>query len=778
MSLDQRIEALVTRYFTSQTTQELLVDDNIMSYLKTIFTSCDYSNKEVLTSILRTCAPILQNFRLFGNLDEASEYLNQLFEAILREVPQLRENTLNSQIISIAAKVSEAQQLQAKSKQLQASRDLYQQTMDYQMQKHENRALTQQAKRILKGKSTLEKELGHVYAERLEQRAQGEEPPQEQQGKATVSDAVGKQGVSGRGIILQSASISFGANTLLSNVNFTFSFGHRYCLVARNGAGKSTLLRAIYDDDLRCIPDRDKLKIAFVRQEVPSGQESALDVVLQSDSTYRKLNKLYNEIEVAQATYIVSEQLACEVELLLGRKVGGGPEEEQHGAEVSEVELLEAQYKLLSQMEEYGCSALEEHAKHVLQGLGFSGALMRRPTCQLSGGWRSRAALAQALFQDPDILLLDEPTNNLDLQAVLWLEKWLGQFSVSKLLIVVSHDTAFIDEVATDVVLLSNKQLKLYSGCNYTRFAESRSAELQNQQKAAARIEMRKKHIQSFVDRFRVNAKRASLVQSRLKTLSKIQDVQLSAEAPAAFELPSPYEPGSEPEPFNMIELEGVDFSHANSQGQSLLGSFRIKSCSLLIKSDSRVAIVGANAAGKSTVLKLIAGTLKPSAGTITRAHEAVITAFWQHHQDQLNMNISPVEQLSTLVSSQLSPKEANDKVRSHLARFGIQAEIATRPIKTLSGGQRTRVTLALLTFGTTPTVLILDEPTNHLDIETKDALIDALQLYNGALIVVSHDGPFITAVADQLYVMDGGVLSAYSSDFETYREEVRASIK
>eukprot|EP00918_Siedleckia_nematoides_P064008 GHVU01139237.1.p1 GENE.GHVU01139237.1~~GHVU01139237.1.p1 ORF type:complete len:497 (-),score=150.63 GHVU01139237.1:404-1894(-) len=411
-----------------------------------------------------------------------------------------------------------------------------------------------------------------------------------------------------------------------------------------------------------------------------------------------------------------------------------------------------------TRLEEIDASSAEAHASTVLSGLGFTEAMMRQSAMSLSGGWRMRVALARALFSDPDILLLDEPTNHLDLHAVAWLADRVKKSP--KTYIIVSHARDFLNGVCTDIMLFHDKSLKYYRG-DYDNFEATRAEQLRQQQKQFESQQAHMDHVQKFVDRFRYNASRAALVQSRIKALKKLPMLEAVASDPAVcFEFAQP-----EKIPTPHIDAKEVCFKYNSSASEWLL-----KDVNISLTMDSRVAICGLNGSGKSTLMKLMAGELDPQEGFVNRHNKLRIGYFTQHHVDTLDLTLNAVQQLQKSFPSADLGEEA---CRNYFGKFGISGLLALEPLYVLSGGQKSRVAIALMAFNT-PHMLLLDEPTNHLDLEAAQALIAALAAYEGGVVIVSHDAHLISCVVDDVWHVDGRKHSCtqFKGDFDVYKKK------
>ncbi|KDD75519.1 hypothetical protein H632_c641p1, partial [Helicosporidium sp. ATCC 50920] len=410
-----------------------------------------------------------------------------------------------------------------------------------------------------------------------------------------------------------------------------------------------------------------------------------------------------------------------------------------------------------NRLADIGAYSAEARAATILGGLSFTQEMMRQPTKRLSGGWRMRVSLARALFVEPDLLLLDEPTNHLDLHAVLWLEDYLTRWK--RTVVVVSHARQFLNAVCTDVVHLHARELTTYRG-NYDAFARAFSDRVKTSKAAAEAQEQKKAHIQAFIDKFRYNAHRAALVQSRIKALERMGDVQVVEADPAyVFQFPNPTDLVSPP----VLGFTDVDFGYRKDQPPIF------RDLNFGVGLDSRFAIVGPNGAGKSTLLNLISGSLQATGGSVYRNSSLRLGFFSQHHAESMDLALTPLQHLMKTF-----PNNRESAYRSHLANFGVVASLAAQPMYTLSGGQKSRVSLATLTW-TKPHMLLLDEPSNHLDLDAVEALIQGLNAYKGAVIVVSHDQYLIESTVDHLWVVSGDTVKPYGGTFEDYKKTLKA---
>ncbi|KAI8569822.1 hypothetical protein RHMOL_Rhmol02G0306300 [Rhododendron molle] len=541
-------------------------------------------------------------------------------------------------------------------------------------------------------------------------------------------------------IHMENFSISVGGRELIVDGTVTLSFGRHYGLVGRNGTGKTTFLRYMAMHAIDGIPSN--CQILHVEQEVVGDDSTALQCVLNADVERAQL--------LEEEAHLVTLQRKLEMEAESGNDKG-----EINGMDKNAVaQRLEEIYKKLELID---ADSAESRAATILAGLSFTTEMQKKPTKTFSGGWRMRIALARALFIEPDILLLDEPTNHLDLHAVLWLETYLVKWS--KTFIVVSHAREFLNTVVTDILHLQGQKLSAYKG-DYDTFERTREEQLKNQQKAFESNERVREHMQSFIDKFRYNAKRASLVQSRIKALERIGRVDEVINDPDyKFEFPSPDDRPGPP----IISFSDASFGYPG-------GPLLFKNLNFGIDLDSRIAMVGPNGIGKSTILKLIAGDLQPSSGTVFRSAKVRIAVFSQHHVDGLDLSSNPL-----LYMMRNFPGVPEQKLRGHLGSFGITGNLALQPMYTLSGGQKSRVAFAKITFKK-PHILLLDEPSNHLDLDAVEALIQGLVLFQGGVLMVSHDEHLISGSVEQLWAVTDGKVSPFNGTFQDYKKLLQHS--
>ncbi len=507
-----------------------------------------------------------------------------------------------------------------------------------------------------------------------------------------------------------------GDRVILDGASFTIPEGARVGLVGRNGAGKTTLFRAILGDlptDDRAIGLPKGMRIGAVAQEAPAGPETLHAVVLAADT---ERARLMQEAETAD------------------------------GIRRAEIE---------TRLVDIGAHSAPARAAAILHGLGFDAAAQARPCSDFSGGWRMRVALAAVLFSEPDLLLLDEPTNYLDIEGTLWLYDYLQKYP--RTAIIISHDRDLLDESVDHILHLDRGKLTIYRG-GYTSFARQLAEKRVLQAKAKAKQDAERAHLQSFIDRFKAKATKARQAQSRMKRLAKMEPIAalLEDDVPV-IHLPSPEKPLSPP----IVAMERVQAGYADR--------IVLSGLNLSLAPDDRVALLGANGNGKSTFCKLIGGRLAPLTGQVKRSSKMDVAYFAQHQLDELRPAESAVAHVRTLM-----PGEPEAKVRSAAARLGFGAAKADTPVQQLSGGEKARLLMGLAAFRG-PHLLILDEPTNHLDIESRQALVEAINDYEGAVILVSHDRFLVEACADRLWLVSDGTVKTFDGDMDDYRRLVLA---
>ena len=513
---------------------------------------------------------------------------------------------------------------------------------------------------------------------------------------------------------IEGISYAVAGRPLLVEASASIPVGHKVGLVGRNGTGKTTLFRLIRGElalDAGTIELPARARIGGVAQEVPASATSLIDTVLAADT---ERAALMAEAETARDP-----------------------------ARIAEVQ---------TRLADIDAWSAEGRASAILRGLGFPPEQQGLPTADFSGGWRMRVALAAVLFAQPDLLLLDEPTNYLDLEGAVWLESYLARYPHT--VIVISHDRGLLNRAVGSILHLEDRKLTLYSG-PYDTFAETRAARLAVAEAENRKIEARRAHLQSFVDRFRAKASKAVQAQSRIKMIEKLKPISTPAEAALRrFTFPVPEELSP---PIVATQSASVGYGE-----RAVLSKLDLR-----IDQDDRIALLGRNGQGKSTLSKLLAGKLPAMGGRVTTASKLRVGYFAQHQLDELHSDETPIQHLR-----RLCPEDAPGKLRARLAGFGIGAEQAETVAGRLSGGQRARLSLLLATFHA-PHLLILDEPTNHLDIESREALVDALTDYTGAVILVSHDMHLLSLVADRLWLVADGRVTPYEDDLEAYRRSL-----
>jgi ATP-binding cassette subfamily F protein 3 len=502
-----------------------------------------------------------------------------------------------------------------------------------------------------------------------------------------------------------------GARVLFDSADATVAPGHRVGLVGRNGCGKTTLLRlvaGVLEADEGRIEVPGRWRIGMTSQEAPGGEASLIETVMAGD---RELSRLSAEAEVATDAHRIAD--------------------------------------IHARLAAIDAHSAEARAARILAGLGFATERQRQPCSVLSGGWRMRVALAALLFSEPDLLLLDEPTNHLDLEATVWLEDYLRGYPGTVL--VVSHDRDLLNRVVEEILHLEAGKLTVYGG-NYDRFEAARRARLELNVKAKTKQDSERARIQAFVDRFRYKASKAKQAQARLKMLGRMQPIAALAEDDEiSFAFPDP-----EPLPPPLVSAEELSLGY---DGEPVL-----RKLSFRLDGDDRIGLLGANGNGKSTLIKFLGGRLSPLAGRATVSRKLRVGYFAQHQADELDLAATPLIELGRRRKG-----DPEVRLRAHLGRFGFAQERAETPVASLSGGEKARLLFALMSCEK-PQLLLLDEPTNHLDIVARDALIEAVNAFPGAVIIVSHDPHVLELTCDRLWLVDGGTMAPYDGDFDDYR--------
>jgi ATP-binding cassette subfamily F protein 3 len=511
-------------------------------------------------------------------------------------------------------------------------------------------------------------------------------------------------------------SIRLAGRLLIDHSSAQIAPGARVGLVGRNGTGKSTLFRAIRgelatESGMITIPPR--WRVGSLAQEAPDGPDSLIDVVLKADI---ERDALLREAESAHDPHRIAE--------------------------------------IQTRLVDIDAHSAPARAAAILSGLGFSTSEQARPVGEFSGGWRMRVALAATLFAAPDLLLLDEPTNYLDLEGTLWLEDHLANYP--RTVIVISHDRDLLETSVDQILHLDRRKLTLYRG-SYSSFEEQRATREMLDAKHVKRQEAERKRLQAFVDRFKAKASKARQAQSRVKMLERMKPIAaLVTQDVQEISFPHPNKPLSPP----IIAVDNVSVGYDPD-------SPVLDRVTLRIDNDDRVALLGANGNGKSTLVKLLAGRLEPFSGRITRADKLVVAYFAQHQLDELNEDASTYDHIRKLM-----PEAPESKVRGRAGAIGFSGKAADTKVGSLSGGEKARLLLGLATFFG-PNMIILDEPTNHLDIDSRAALAEAINDFPGAVIMVSHDRYLIEACAERLWVVADHAVTSFDGDLDDYRRLV-----
>ncbi|GHW64268.1 ABC transporter, ATP-binding protein [Vibrio cholerae] len=504
-----------------------------------------------------------------------------------------------------------------------------------------------------------------------------------------------------------------GGKPLLEQASATIHPGDKVGLVGKNGCGKSTLFALLKDEltiDAGSFNKPAHWELAWVAQETPALDRTALEYVIDGDREYRELERQLMDAEAADN----------------GTKVA-----DLHG----KIEMV-------------GGYSIRARASELLDGLGFTQEQMSWNLTQFSGGWRMRLNLAQALICRSDLLLLDEPTNHLDLDAVMWLERWLQSYPGT--LILISHDRDFLDPIVNRIVHIENQTLNEYTG-NYSSFETQRAQKMLQQQAIYQKQQKQMAHMQSYIDRFRYKASKARQAQSRIKALERMEKV-----LPAQFDNPFSFEfrePAALPNPILMMDQVAAGY------GDNLI----LEKIRLNLVPGSRIGLLGRNGAGKSTLIKLLSGELKPQAGDCTYSQGVKIGYFAQHQLETLHPEETPLQHMM-----QIAPDKNELELRNYLGSFGFHGEKALEKVAPFSGGEKARLVLALIVWQK-PNLLLLDEPTNHLDLDMRQALTLALQSYEGAMVIVSHDRYLLRATTDDLYLVHDHQVGPFDGDLNDY---------
>lgn len=505
---------------------------------------------------------------------------------------------------------------------------------------------------------------------------------------------------------------------LFEGASLVLPAGAKAGFVGRNGSGKTTLFRLIQNQiapDSGSIDVVRKARIGSVAQEAVASQQSVLDVVLAADTERAALT--------AEADHATDAHRIAEIHTRLA---------------------------------DIDAHTAEARASTILKGLGFEQDRQLAPTSELSGGWRMRVSLAGVLFSQPDLLLLDEPTNYLDLEGTLWLEKYLATYPYTVFMI--SHDRDLLNKAVNSIVHLERGTLTYYKG-GYDTFEETRRMQMELNNKSREKTLAQIAHLQSFVDRFKAKATKAAQAQARVKMIAKLKPpAALFDEHVSPFSFPQPKKIPASP----MITFDDVSVGY----GDKVV----LKRITNRIDPDDRIALIGVNGNGKSTFAKLLAGDLKPMAGQIRKSKGLEIAYFAQHQMDKLRPEWTPFEHIIELM-----PYDSEAKRRSRVAQMGLSTSRMDTKAGDLSGGERARLLMGLITFGG-PGMMILDEPTNHLDIDSRDALVAALNDYEGAVLIISHDRHLIDATVDKLWIAQNGTVEEFTEDLDFYQRMLTSS--
>lgn len=522
-------------------------------------------------------------------------------------------------------------------------------------------------------------------------------------------------------LILDDISVRIAGRLLIDHASITLPAGSKTGFVGRNGTGKSTLFRVITGE---LAPETGNIflpshtRIGQVAQEAPGTEESLIEIVLKAD---KERTALLAEAEQATDPHRIAE--------------------------------------IHTRLADIDAHSAEARAGAILSGLGFSAEAQHKPASAFSGGWRMRVALAAVLFAQPDLLLLDEPTNYLDLEGVLWLVDYVRRYPHT--VIIISHDRDLLNSATSSIMHLDQRKITFWRG-NYDQFERQRHEKIELQQKAHTKQEAHRKHMEAFVERFRAKATKARQAQSRLKALEKLKPIELYVESHVQpFRFPDAEKKAASP----IIALDHADVGY-------IAGEPVLRNLTLRIDNDDRIALLGSNGNGKSTLAKLIAGRLKPEKGTLTLSPNLKVAFFAQHQLDDLMPEENAIEHVRKLM-----PTEPEAKVRARVAQMGLSTEKMLTPAKDLSGGEKARLLMGLATFHG-PNLLILDEPTNHLDIDSREELIHALNEFNGAVILIAHDRHLIEATMERLWLVRQGGVGPFEGDLDDYRQIVLADAK
>jgi len=528
-----------------------------------------------------------------------------------------------------------------------------------------------------------------------------------------------------RDIKIANFSVTFHGAELLVDTKLELSVGQRYGLIGANGSGKSSLLAVLGN---REVPIQEHIDIYYLSREIPASDKTALQAVMEADAERLKLEKLAEEL-----------------------------------VHMEDDESQEYLMEVYDRLDELGADTAEAKASHILKGLGFNKQMQEKKCKDFSGGWRMRIALARALFIKPHLLLLDEPTNHLDLEACVWLEEEFKNYK--QILVIISHSQDFMNGVCTQIMHLDKQRLQYYGG-NYDTFVRTRAELLENQEKKYQWEQDQIAHMKNYIARFgHGSAKLARQAQSKEKTLAKMVaeglTEKVTTERSHSFYF---YSCGTIPPP--VIMVQNVSFRYNEST------PYIYKNLEFGLDLDSRLALVGPNGAGKSTLLKLIYGDLVPTEGMVRRNNHLKFGRYHQHLHELLEMDLSPLDYMM----KQFPEVKERDEMRRIIGRYGITGKAQTAQMKQLSDGQKCRVVFAWLAWQT-PHLLLLDEPTNHLDMETIDALGDAINNFEGGVVLVSHDFRLINQVAEVIWICENQTVTKWEGDILTYKDHLKAKV-
>jgi ATP-binding cassette subfamily F protein 3 len=518
--------------------------------------------------------------------------------------------------------------------------------------------------------------------------------------------------------MLHISDISFrhGERVLFDRASAAFSDGWKVGLVGRNGAGKSTLLRLIQgqiEADSGEINLMGRTRVGSVPQDPPGGDISVIDAVLAAD---------------VERSALLAEDATC-----------------HDGVRLAEIH---------ARLDEIGAAAAPSRAASILNGLGFDNDKQSRPCGEFSGGWRMRVALAGTLFSSPDLLILDEPSNHLDVEAMIWLTEYLKRFRNTVLM--VSHDRDLLNDVCDHIVHIDQQKLVAYTG-NYDFFERTRAERLANDAAQQAKVAAQRKHMQAFVDRFKAKASKARQAQSRMKMIEKLGPVaSVPIDERISFNFPSPDILASPIETLDDVSVGYPD------------GPLVLRNLDLRIDMEDRIALLGQNGNGKSTFIRLISQRLEPREGQMKKTPKLRVGYFSQDQEESLDYEGTPFDHMNRA----LGPGAGEAKVRAQLGRFGFSRDRATLKVGVMSGGEKTRLLLALATRNA-PHLLLLDEPTNHLDMDARASLVDAINDFEGAVVLVSHDTHLVKMVADALWVVQNGTVKPFDGDIDEYQAKL-----